>query len=59
MTVGPGIRRAGSWKHRDLPVPVGRIPSVSRPRQHLFDDLALPGTQPGHPEPFPGFTAQA
>jgi hypothetical protein len=30
-TVSPGSMSAGTWKHSDLPPPVGRMTSVSRP----------------------------
>jgi len=29
--VGPLLSTAGSWKHNDLPEPVARTPSTSRP----------------------------
>ena len=49
-TVTPSRHRAGSWKHSDLPPPVGMMASVLRPCQHGLDDLLLPRAEVGKAE---------
>ena len=39
----PGITRAGSWKHRDLPPPVGIRTNVSLPSRRF---LMIPSCSP-------------
>ena len=44
-TVTPSRHSAGSWKHSDLPPPVGMIASASRPAATACDDLCLAGAE--------------
>ena len=44
-TVTPSRSRAGSWKHSDLPPPVGMIASVFSPAVTAVDDLRLAGPE--------------
>ena len=43
--VSPPFTSAGTWKHSDLPEPVGITQSTLRPGQHGIDGRFLPGAE--------------
>jgi hypothetical protein len=45
-TVTPSRMIAGSWKHSDLPPPVGMMASTFLPRRNGAHDLRLAGAEP-------------